>query len=231
MAKLTWDGTGERFYETGVSHGVLYVWDPTNKKYKDGVAWNGLTGVTESPDGAEPNDIYADNIKYATLRSAETFGGTIEALTYPDEFAECDGSYVPFSGVYFGQQSRTPFGFCYRTEVGNDMVSYDSDEYYKLHLIYNATASPSEKSHETVNDSPDAETMSWEISTTPVAVSISGKKPLSTITIDKSKLDTAGKTALAALEDKLYGNATKEPTLPSPDEVYEMFGGTIDDGD
>lgn len=222
MAILTWDGTGTRFFETGVSKGVLFVQN-TDGTYKNGVAWNGLTGVTESPDGAEPNDLYADNIKYATLRSAETFGGTIEAYTYPDEFAECDGSYTPVSGVYFGQQTRTPFGFCYRTEVGSDAMAYDNDEGYKLHIIYNATASPSEKAYETVNDSPDAITLSWEITTTPVPVGITGKKPLSTITIDSTKLDTEGKAALADLEEMLYGTASTEPTLPSPDQVYALF--------
>ena len=223
MSKLTWDGTGTRFFETGVSKGVLYVQN-ANGTYRNGVAWNGLTGVTESPDGAEPNDLYADNIKYATLRSAETFGGTIEAFTYPDEFAECDGSYTPVAGVYFGQQSRTPFGFCYRTEVGSDTLAYDGDG-YKLHIVYNATASPSEKSYETVNDSPDAITLSWEITTTPVPVNIVGKKPLSTITIDSTKLSAADLENLAALEDRLYGTAGSDPELPSPDEVFAIFSG------
>lgn len=222
MSALTWDAAGTRFFETGVSKGVLYV-QKSDGTYENGVAWNGLTGVTESPDGAEPNDLYADNIKYATLRSAETFGGTIEAYTYPDEFAQCDGSYTPVAGVYFGQQARKPFGFCYRTEVGSDTLDYNSEVGYKLHIIYNATASPSEKSYETVNDSPDAITLSWEITTTPVILSSTAVKPLSTITIDSTKLDTTGKTTLATLEKTLYGDTDKEPTLPTPDAILAMF--------
>lgn len=224
MAALVWDAAGTRYFETGVSKGVLYVQN-ANGTYESGVAWNGLTGVTESPDGAEPNDLYADNIKYATLRSAETFGGTIEAYTYPDEFAQCDGSYTPVSGVYFGQQTRKPFGFCYRTEVGSDTLDFNGDG-YKLHIIYNATASPSEKSYETVNDSPDAITLSWEITTTPVNISATGVKPLSTITIDSTKLDTDGKAALTTLEAQLYGGESTEPTLPSPDYILTLFSGT-----
>lgn len=228
MAKLVWDKTGEHFFETGVSNGVLYTQKPDGT-YNKGVVWNGLTAVTESPDGAEPNDLWADNIKYATLRSAETFGGTIEAYTYPDEFAQCDGSYVPVSGVYVGQQARKAFGFCYRTEVGSDTMSFDSDEGYKLHIIYNATASPSEKSYETVNDSPDAITLSWEITTTPVAVT--GQKPTSTITIDSTKLNTEGKAALAKLEAELYGDTEGDATLPTPDEVLKFFVTGDDDDD
>jgi len=234
MSKLQWDKTGERFYETGVSHGVLY---PQNSdgSYAAGVVWNGLTGVTESPDGAEPNDLYADDIKYASLRSAETFGGTIEAYTYPDEFGACDGTASPVTGVYLGQQKRMPFGFSYRSQVGNDTAT-DSDDGYKLHIWYNCTASPSEKSYETVNDSPDAITFSWEIQTTPIPVT--GYKPVSTITIDSTKLDTTGKTALAALEDTLYGKdavtgtnaaAATDPTLPGPDAVLAAMGYTPDD--
>ena len=225
MAKLEWDAIGSRYYETGVSHGVLYVQDATGA-YENGVAWNGLTSVSESPDGAEATDLWADNIKYATLRSTETFGGTIEAYTYPEEFAECDGSWSPVDGVYIGQQTRRPFGFCYRTEVGSDVVTDPSgDTYYKLHIVYNATASPSEKSYETINDSPDAITLSWEFTTTPVPVA--GKKPTSLITIDKSKLDSDGLTALATLEGKLYGTANSEPMLPLPDEVMTTMGYTI----
>ena len=223
MAALVWDKTGERFYETGVDHGVLYVQKASreandNTWYENGIAWNGLTAVNESPDGAEPNDLYADNIKYATLRSAETFGATIEAYMFPDEFAQCDGAATISPGVYFGQQSRKPFGFVYRTNVGNDTASEDDDG-YKLHIIYNATASPSEKNYETVNDSPDAITMSWEIATTPVPVSINGKsyKPLSTITIDSTKCD---KSKLETLEAILFGSASEEPRLPDPEEVY-----------
>lgn len=221
MAALVWDKTGERFYETGVDHGVLYVQKPDGT-YNDGVAWNGLTAVTEKPDGAEPNDLYADNIKYASLRSAETFGATIEAYMYPAEFAQCDGSATISGGVYIGQQTRKPFGFCYRTLIGNDTAS-DTDDGYMLHIIYNATASPSEKNHETVNDSPDAMTMSWDLDTTPVAFELpahSTYKPTATITIDSLKCDS---TKLKALEDTLYGTANGAPTLPSPDEIVTMF--------
>lgn len=228
MAKLVWDKAGEHFFETGVSKGVLYV-QKSDGTYNKGVVWNGLTSVSESPDGAEPNDLWADNIKYATLRSAETFGGTIEAYTYPDEFAQCDGSYVPVAGVYVGQQTRRAFGFCFRTEVGSDTMNFDGDEGYKLHIIYNATASPSEKSYETVNDSPDAITLSWEITTTPV--NVTGQKPTSTITIDTTKLDTEGKAALAKLEAKLYGDTEGDATLPTPDEVLKFFVTGDDDDD
>ena len=216
MAALVWDKTAERFYETGVDHGVLYV-QKADGTYNSGVVWNGLTAVTEKPDGAEPNDLYADNIKYASLRSAETFGATIEAYMYPEEFAQCDGSYAVATGVYIGQQSRKPFGFCYRTLIGNDTAS-DEDDGYTLHIIYNATASPSEKNHETVNDSPDAVTMSWDLDTTPVPVS--GRKPTATITINSTKCDAA---KLKTLEDMLYGTANAEPTLPSPDDVIAIF--------
>ena len=227
MSKIVWDATGSRYYETGVSHGVLYK-QTSGGSYGAGVPWNGLTGVTESPDGAEPTDLWADNIKYATMRSAETFGGTIEAYTYPEEFAECDGSYTAIAGVYVGQQPRTPFGFTYRTEVGSDTVATQG-EAYKLHLVYNATASPSEKAYETINDSPDAITLSWEFTTTPVAVT--GHKPTSCITIDTTKLDTAKKAKLTQLENLLYGtdaDATNnveatEPSLPSPDTIISMF--------
>ena len=221
MAKIVWDATGSRFYETGVSHGVLYT-QKSDGTYNTGVAWNGLTAVTESPDGAEPTDLWADNIKYATLRSAETFGGTIEADTYPEEFAACDGSAAIIDGVYIGQQTRIPFGFCYRTEIGSDTISDASgDEAYKLHIIYNCTASPSEKAYETINDSPDAITLSWEITTTPVPVT--DHKPTSTIIIDTTKLDTAGKTKLATLEAQLYGGDNSDPELPSPDDVIDIF--------
>lgn len=221
MAKIVWDATGSRFYETGVSHGVLYT-QKSDGTYNEGVAWNGLTAVTESPDGAEPTDLWADNIKYATLRSAETFGGTIEAYTYPEEFAACDGSAAIIDGVYIGQQTRVPFGFCYRTEIGSDTISDASgDEAYKLHIIYNCTASPSEKAYETINDSPDAITLSWEITTTPVPVT--DHKPTSTIIIDTTKLDTTGKTKLATLEAQLYGSQNAEPTLPSPNQVITLF--------
>lgn len=219
MAALVWDKTAERFYETGVDHGVLYV-QKADGTYDTGVVWNGLTAVTEKPDGAEPNDLYADNIKYASLRSAETFGATIEAYMYPDEFAQCDGSAAIATGVYIGQQKRKPFGFCYRTLIGNDTAT-DEDDGYMLHIIYNATASPSEKNHETVNDSPDAVTMSWDLDTTPVAFEKNPTyKPTATITINSTKCDA---TKLKTLEDTLYGTATAEPKLPSPDDVIDIF--------
>lgn len=197
MAKIVWDQTGERLYETGVDHGVLYPIQ-TGGLYNKGVAWNGLTAVTESPSGAESTAIYADNIKYLNLMSAEEFGATIEAYTYPDEFAECDGSASLAEGVIIGQQNRKLFGLCYRTLVGNDV---DSNDYgYKLHLIYGCQASPSEKGYQTVNDSPEAITFSWEVSTTPV--NVAGFKPTACVTIDSTKSDP---TCLKALEDILYG--------------------------
>lgn len=216
MAKLEWDRTGERYYETGNKKGVLFPMGESGV-YEQGVVWNGLTAVTESPSGAEANDLYADDIKYASLRSAETFGGTIEAYTYPDAFAECDGSAEVKTGVYIGQQKRKAFGFSYVTSVGSDTES-DFDKSYKLHLVYNATASPSEKSYQTINDSPDAITFSWEFETTPV--NVTGHKPTSIITIDSNKAD---KVKLKALEDKLYGTESTEASLPSPDEVIAMF--------
>lgn len=216
---LKWDQTSERLYETGVDRGVLYVMKDDGT-YGDGVVWNGLTAVNEQPDGAEPNDLYADNIKYATLRSAETYGATIEAFMYPDEFMECDGSASVADGVFVGQQPRKSFGFCYRTLIGNDTTSYENYG-YKLHLIYNATASPSEQNHETVNDSPDAASMSWDLDTTPVPVT--GKKPTATIVIDSTKCDA---TKLASFEEILYGKPGTPATparLPSPDEVIAHF--------
>ena len=222
MSKLVWDATGTRLYENGVDHGVLYP-QKDDGTYDTGVAWNGLTGVTESPDGAEPTDLWADNIKYASMRSAETFGATIEAYTYPDEFAECDGSAEPVAGLRLGQQKRKPFGFVYRTNIGNDTAT-DSDDGYKLHIIYNATASPSERAYETINDSPDAITFSWEVTTTPVAVK--GYKPVSTITIDSTKIDSA---KLTLIENKLFGtdaeggNAATNPELPSPDDLLDLI--------
>ena len=219
MAALEWDKTGERFLEYGTKNGVLY---PQNADgtYGTGVVWNGLTSVSESPEGAEPNDLYADDMKYASLRSAETFGGTIEAYMYPEEFGECDGTAAIVSGVYLGQQKREPFGFSYVSQVGNDTAT-DADDGYKLHLWYNCTASPSEKSYETVNDSPDAITFSWEVTTTPVPVT--GYKPVSTITIDTTKLDTAGKTKLETLKGQLYGGANSDATLPAPATVIALF--------
>ena len=218
MSVLTWDNTGERYFETGVDHGVLYVWDDLQNKYGNGVVWNGLTSVTNSPDGAEPTDLWADNIKYATLRSAETFGATIEAYTYPTEFAQCDGSATPATGVYIGQQTRKAFGFSYRTKVGSD-TDTDATK-YKIHVIYNATASPSERAYETVNDSPDAITMSWEITTTPV--NVSGYKPTSEIVIETWKLTSQ---RLKALTDTLYGTENTEATLPDPDALLALVGG------
>lgn len=219
--QIVWDAPGSRYFENGVSKGVLYPMTETGD-YGVGVAWNGLTTVTESPSGAEANDIYADNIKYATLRSAETFGGTIEAYTYPDEFSVCDGSVSPAKGVNFGQQKRRGFGLSYVTNVGNDTAT-ESDDGYKLHLIYGATAAPSERSYTSTNDSPDAMSMSWEISTVPVSITNDNLRPVSTITIDTTKLDEKGKTALQSLETMLYGSATKDPKLPLPGDVYALF--------
>lgn len=214
MSKLIWDGTGERKYETGVDHGVLYVYE--NGAYKNGVAWNGLTGVTESPDGAEANDFYADNIKYASMRSAEKFGGTIEAYTYPDEFCACDGSAQVVAGLYIGQQTRAAFGLCYRTMVGSDVGQSDND--YKLHIVYGCTCSPSERSYETINDSPDAITFSWEFDANPV--NVTGYKPTALLTIDSTKVD---REKLTAIEDALYGTASTEPHLLTPDEIIAMM--------
>ncbi len=218
MAKLVWDQTGERLYETGVDHGVLY---PINSegKYTPGVAWNGLTGVTESPSGAEATDLYADNIKYLSMRSAETYGCTIEAYTYPEEFEQCDGSATLATGVTIGQQARKVFGFCYRTLIGNDVDGQDHG--YKLHLVYGATASPSERAYATVNDSPEAITFSWEVTTTPV--NVADLKPTACITIDSTKADP---DCLAALEAVLYGTdepTTGTPRLPLPDEVKTLM--------
>lgn len=214
--RLVWDQIGEHTYETGVDHGVLYLIDESNK-YSTGVAWNGLISVTESPSGAEPNDMYADNIKYLSIRSAEDFGCTIEAYTYPEEFEQCDGSAEIAPGVVIGQQGRKGFGFSYRSLVGNDTKG--TDHGYKLHLVYGATASPSERGYQTVNDSPEAITFSWEVTTTPVQVE--GFKPTSIILIDSTKVDGE---KLKALEDELYGtNEGKEAHLPTPEEVMAIF--------
>ena len=197
MTKLVWDKTGERFYETGVSNGVLYP-QGVGGTYPKGVAWNGLTAVNESPSGAEASPLYADNMKYLNLMSAEEFGATVEAYTYPDEFAQCDGSAELAVGVTIGQQPRKPFGLCYRTIIGNDV---DGESYgYKLHFVYGALAAPSEKAYGSVNDSPEAMALSWELSTTPVAVT--GMKPTASLTIDSTKAD---KAKLTALETILYG--------------------------
>lgn len=215
MSKLVWDQTGQRFYETGVKNGVLYVQDATGA-YPKGVAWNGLTAVTESPSGAEATPLYADDIKYLNLMSNEEFGATIEAYTYPDEFAECDGSAAIATGVSIGQQKRKTFGLCYRTVLGNDI---DSNDYgYKLHIIYGALAAPSEKAYATINDSPEAITFSWEVTTTPVAVT--GFKPTASVVIDSTKVDEA---KLAALEAILYGTDEEEAYLPLPDEIATLM--------
>jgi len=231
--KIVWDKSGERRYETGVDHGVLYPNKPdtseaATKSFTGGVAWNGLTSVSESPSGAEANDIYADNILYASLRSAEKFGGTIESYTYPEEFCKCNGEATPEGavGLYVGQQKREPFGFCYRSDIGDDTQgTVDPDVDYKLHLWYNCVASPSERQFQTVNESPEAITMSWEISTTPV--NVTGMKPTALLTIDSSKLKTtAEKARLQALEDILYGTngeGGQAPYLPTPDEVIRIM--------
>lgn len=219
MSKLVWDQTGERFYETGIKNVVLYKYDSTKSNYGNGVAWNGVTSISESPSGADSSAFYADDIKYLELRAAEDFGATIEAYTYPDEWKECDGQASPVTGLTIGQQTRVKFGLCYRTVLGNDAVG---DSYgYKLHIIYNATASPSERSYESINDSPEPATMSWEMSSTPV--NVTGYKATSLITIDSTKVDT---DKLAALEEKLYGGDSTQPTLPSPDEVIAIFKAT-----
>lgn len=223
MTQLTWDAVGERLYETGVDHGVLYLRDEDGA-YSEGYAWNGLTTVTESPSGAESNPQYADNIKYLNLVSAEEFGATVEAFTYPDEFAECDGTAV-VNGVVVGQQARKTFGFSYRTRVGNDIDG--TDHGYKLHLVYGALAAPSEKAYATINDSPEAITFSWEVTTTPEAVgNIGGTdyKPTATLTIDSTKVDAAD---LADLEDMLYGTGGTDPQLPLPAAVIALFGGSV----
>lgn len=215
MPRLEWDKVSERFYETGNDHGVLYLQDTTGA-YPLGVAWNGLVSVSESPSGAESNPQYADNIKYLELKGAEEFGATIEAFTYPDEWMECDGSAEPVEGVVVAQQVRKPFGFVYRSRIGNDTQGDDLG--YKLHLIYNALASPSEKAYTTVNESPEPLTFSWEITTTPIAVT--GHRPTAAITIDSTKADAS---KLAALEDILFGSDSSEPKLPTPDEVITMM--------
>lgn len=220
--RLKWDQTGERLYETGVKQGVLYI--PTDGVYSKGVAWNGLTAVTESPSGAEVTALYADDGKYLNLMSAEEFGATIEAYTYPDEFAVCDGSKELADGVTIGQQARSTFGLCYKTTVGNDTEG--NDHGYKLHIIYGALASPSEKAYSTINDSPEAITFSWEVTTTPV--NVTGARPTASLVIDSTKADP---TKLTALEDILYGKDASsgsssqavEPRLPLPDEIKTLM--------
>lgn len=218
MARLEWDKTGEHLYETGVDHGVLYFPDQTGA-YKNGVAWNGLISVSESPSGAEATGQYADNIKYLNLISAEEFGATVEAYTYPEEFEACNGNkeLVDNTGVYVGQQSRSVFGFCYRTMIGNDTDGQDHG--YKLHLVYGCQVSPSEKAYQTINDSPEALTFSWELSTTPV--NVTGKKPTALLVIDSTKINS---TKLAKIEAKLYGDETSTgAVLPTPDEIAEIL--------
>ena len=223
MAKLIWDNTGERFYETGVKNVALYVFDNTSgaKKYKDGVAWNGVTAISESPSGAEPTALYADDKKYLNLLSAEEFAASIEAYTYPDEFAECDGSASLADGFTIGQQARSKFALAYKTTIGNDEAGNSLG--YKLHIIYNCLAAPSEKAYNTINDSPEAITFSWEISTTPVTFTINGKEySTACVTIDSR---TADPSKLAALETKLFGGTEPDskPTLALPNEIYDAM--------
>jgi hypothetical protein len=219
MTSLVWDTVGERFYETGCDHGVLYRINPSGV-YDTGFAWNGLVSVTESPTGAESTKTYADNIPYLNLISLEEFEATIEAYTYPDEFAECDGSAQPESGVLIGQQPRKLFGLSYRTRVGNDLEGTELG--YKLHLVWNAFAAPSEKGFNTINDSPEAITFSWDLTTTPV--SMTGYKPTASMTIDSTKVDS---TALATLEAMIYGGVGVDPLLPTPDDVLAVFAGSV----
>lgn len=214
MPKLVWDDTGKHLFETGVQKGVLYP--QVKGAYPKGVVWNGLSSVTESPSGAESNPVYADDIKYLNLVSAEEFGATVEAYTYPDEFANCDGSAEISPGILIGQQERQKFGLCYRTVLGNDT---EGNAYgYKLHIIYNATASPSEKQYQTINDSPEAITFSWELSTTPT--NVDGHKPTASLVIDSTKVDEA---KLKKLEDKLYGTESAEASLPTPNEIIALL--------
>lgn len=214
MAKLVWDQAGQKFFETGVSNGVLYVSDGQGG-YLEGVAWNGLTSVAENPSGAESNPVYADNIKYLNIISAEEFGATIEAYTYPDEFMECDGSAQVVAGVNIGQQARKSFGISYRTRVGNDVAGDNLG--YKIHVIYNCQAAPSGKTYSTVNESPEAITFSWEVTTTPVPVE--GYRPTATVVFDSTKLAAE---KMAAVEEALYGGASSEPSLPSIEELLAL---------
>lgn len=218
MSKLVWDATGQKQYELGVSKGVLYKLDATTKKWK-GVAWNGLISVTESPDGAEETELWADNIKYGSMRSAEKFGGSIEAYMYPDEFEGCDGLASPVSGMTIGQQKRETFCLSYRTEIGNDI---NSEAGYRLHLVYGATCSPSEKSYETINDSPDAITFSWDFTTNPV--NVEGFKPTSHVTFDSTDFTTTeARAKLTALEAVLYGDTNADAELPTIDDIIDMM--------
>lgn len=223
MAVLKWDQPGDRKYETGVDRGVLFVQE-ANGTYGKGVAWNGLTGVTETPSGAEETKLYADNMKYLSLRSAEEFGGTIEAYTYPDKWQACDGSASIADGVHVGQQSRRAFGLSYRTNVGNDVEL--SDHGYKLHLVYGATVSPSERAYATINDSPEAITFSWEFTTTPIEIpeTVGNFKPTAILTVDTTELKNGkNNTALKALEALLYGTVNEDASLPLPEDVFDLF--------
>lgn len=224
MAKLVWDQVGQKIYETGTDHGVLFVQN-SDGTYGDGVAWNGLTAFTESPSGAEKTDLWADNIKYVSLRSAEDYGATIEAYTYPDEYKPCIGEAEVVTGVNFGQQPRKAFGFVCRTNIGNDTEMETHG--YKIHIVYGCTASPSERAYQTINDSPEAITFSWEISSTPVPITATGyetMKPTASITIDSTKFtETAAKAKLTALEDKLFGTDNTDPELPTPNWIITNF--------
>ena len=217
MSKITWDKLGEHLYETGVDHVVLYKYDKASSQFKNGVAWNGVTAINESPSGAEPSPLYADNIKYLNLMSAEEYGATIEAYASPAEFDECDGAAEIATGVKIYQQERVPFGLCYRTLIGNDTEG--TSHGYQLHFIYNATASPSDKSHSTVNDNPDATSLSWELSTTPVEVA--GYKPTASATVDSTTVPAEKMTALEAI---LFGTDEAEPRLPLPAELITLVG-------
>lgn len=222
MSKLVWDQTGQKFYETGLEKGVLYPFSSENG-YTPGVAWSGLTSVSENPSGAEATKLYADNKIYLTLYSIEEFGATIEAYTYPDEFTACDGSAELTTGVSIGQQSRNTFGLAYQTKLGNDT---ENENYgYKLHLVYGCKASPSDKSYNTINDSPEANTLSWEVTTTPVDVALDGvTKTTATVVIDSTKVSAA---ALKSIEDVLYGTEDTEPRLPLPDEVATIIKNAV----
>ena len=215
MAKLVWDEVGSRFFETGVKNGVLFV-QGADRQYENGVVWNGLTAVTESPSGAEATPLYADDMKYVVLYSTEEFGATVEAYTYPEEFEQCDGSAALMDGITIGQQPRKSFGLVYKTVIGNDVQGQDLG--YKIHIIYGAKAAPSEKAFATINDSPEAVTFSWELSTVPVPVT--GHRPTATVVVDSTKVDAE---KLALLEDKLFGSETEESTLPLPDEIVELL--------
>lgn len=223
MARIQWDLTGERTYETGVDRGVLYPYDLETKDYKNGVGWNGLTSINETPSGAEPTAHYADNIKYLNLMSAEEFGFTIEAFTYPEAFGLCDGSHVE-DGLFIGQQARVPFGLSYRTLIGNDTQANDYG--YQLHLVWNALASPSEKAHNTVNENPEPTTMSWTASTTPTPFTEHDYKPTAHMYVDSTKTDPA---KLKALEAIIWGDEATEPRMPTPDEVVGIIIGTTPD--